>query len=81
MSDRPESLQGAALEAELAKKNREFDTKFEEIFKLKEKGYSAEKISFAQAAMSNMLGELLNIPSSQLRTLKVLEIIFKCLIK
>lgn len=40
----------------LAKKRKEFETKFSEVFQLKQKGYSAEEIRVAEAALSNMLG-------------------------
>lgn len=55
--DRTSSLLGPALTSEISLRTQQFDRQFEEKFKLQEKGYSKEKIAFAQAAMSNMLGE------------------------
>lgn len=45
------------MDAEIDERSRLFDEQFESKFGLKKKGYSADKIGFAQAAMSNMLGE------------------------
>lgn len=56
VDNRPNRLQGSDLSKELEMKSHEFDMQFEEKFGLKAKGYSKDKIEFAQAAMSNMLG-------------------------
>ncbi|KAL7040295.1 hypothetical protein ACKWTF_000342 [Chironomus riparius] len=42
----------------LAKKSTEFQTRFSDVFQLKQKGYSDEDIKAAEAALSNMLGSI-----------------------
>ncbi|RWS31322.1 mannosyl-oligosaccharide glucosidase-like isoform X1 [Leptotrombidium deliense] len=42
----------------LKTKQDEFDSKFEDIFHLKEKGYGKDEINFAKAAVSNMIGSI-----------------------
>lgn len=42
----------------LKEKEQEFDLKFEEIFKLENKGYSNEQTQFAKSAFSNMIGSI-----------------------
>ncbi|KAG5674996.1 hypothetical protein PVAND_004937 [Polypedilum vanderplanki] len=42
----------------LAKKRKEFETKFSDIFQLQQKGYSKFEIKAAEAALSNMLGSI-----------------------
>lgn len=37
-------------------KRKEFDERFEKIFKLKEKGFKSDRIEFGKSALSNMLG-------------------------
>lgn len=44
--------------AVLNEKVQEFDAKFEQTFRLKEKGFVEEQISFARSALSNMLGSI-----------------------
>ncbi|XP_045530624.1 mannosyl-oligosaccharide glucosidase [Pieris brassicae] len=56
-----EDLSGPPLKGEdytkvLEQKKTSFDARFEEEFKLKDKGYSEVDISIAKAAMSNMVG-------------------------
>lgn len=46
------------MSSELAMRSDEFDITFEEKFGLKKKGYTKDNILFAQAAMSNMIGEV-----------------------
>lgn len=55
-SNRPNTLTGKAYSDLLAKKSEEFDSKFNNIFKLKEKSFKEEDINFAQSALSNLLG-------------------------
>ncbi|XP_052745873.1 mannosyl-oligosaccharide glucosidase isoform X2 [Bicyclus anynana] len=49
-------IKGDEYTRTLANLTKEFDKKFEEKFKLKEKGYSDEDVGIAKAAMSNMIG-------------------------
>lgn len=55
-SNRPNTLTGKVYSDLLAKKSEEFDSKFDNIFKLKEKSFKEEEINFAQSALSNLLG-------------------------
>lgn len=55
-SNRPNTLTGKVYSDLLAKKSEEFETKFDNIFKLKEKSFNEEEINFAQSALSNLLG-------------------------
>lgn len=55
-SNRPNTLTGKVYSDLLAKKSEEFDSKFNNIFKLKEKSFKEEDINFAQSALSNLLG-------------------------
>jgi mannosyl-oligosaccharide glucosidase len=55
---RPERLTGSLFEISLAKHVSEFDEKFEQIFNLKSKGFSGSEITFAKAALSNMVGSI-----------------------
>ncbi|XP_056642689.1 uncharacterized protein LOC130449061 [Diorhabda sublineata] len=51
-----EILAGDAYTKILQLHQNQFSEKFEDIFKLKRKGYTQKEISFAQAALSNMIG-------------------------
>lgn len=51
-----DSISGPLFSAELQKCLESFDNKFEEKFQLAAKGFSENQISFAQAALSNMVG-------------------------
>lgn len=42
----------------LAQKVQEFDSRFESVFHLQDKGFGAEALQFAQLAFSNMLGSI-----------------------
>ena len=55
---RVEKLTGRKYEEALGKQQRLFDEKFEEIFKLRSKGYAEEDIIFAKMALSNMIGSV-----------------------
>lgn len=55
---RPEPLLGEAYHTEITNRLVEFDERFEKTFQLKDKGYDAKHISFAKAALSNMLGSI-----------------------
>ncbi|KAJ8667243.1 hypothetical protein QAD02_008905 [Eretmocerus hayati] len=57
-SGQKDLLSGASYDEALKKLENSFDTKFENIFKLKGKGYKADEISFAKAAFSNMIGSI-----------------------
>ena len=50
------SLSGKLFLKHLEVKKQSYDQKFEEIFNLSGKGYSKEEVSFAKAALSNMIG-------------------------
>ncbi|XP_069488582.1 mannosyl-oligosaccharide glucosidase [Ambystoma mexicanum] len=54
--DRPDSLVGPVLSAELARHKAAFEAKFDQTFPLREKGASPPQVQFAQAALSNMVG-------------------------
>ena len=41
---------------ELNKQRQEFDTRFERVFHLQEKGFSTNEVEFAQYLLSNLLG-------------------------
>ena len=45
-----------SLETLIENKIKEFDQRFENTFKLTEKGFNDNQIKFAQAIMSNLLG-------------------------
>lgn len=49
---------GAKYTAALAAKVKEFDSRFESTFHLKDKGFNAETMNFAQLAFSNMIGSI-----------------------
>ncbi|XP_065653439.1 uncharacterized protein LOC136071856 [Hydra vulgaris] len=53
---RKTSLSGNDFLKELSVKVQNYDIKFEKVFNLSSKGYSMEEISFAKAAISNMIG-------------------------
>lgn len=53
---RPGPLSGAAFSAELETHKKNMEDRFRERFHLEEKGFLPEQVSFAQAALSNMLG-------------------------
>jgi mannosyl-oligosaccharide glucosidase len=44
------------LDAVIQKAYEDYDTRFEKIFGLAEKGFSKPRIEFAQYALSNLLG-------------------------
>ncbi|GFO20120.1 mannosyl-oligosaccharide glucosidase [Plakobranchus ocellatus] len=54
--NRGDQLSKEKFSALIQSKEEEFDAKFENIFHLKQKGYQPNEISFAKAALSNMLG-------------------------
>lgn len=54
--DRTNSLTGQLYDQVLKQKTSEFNDKFEDVFKLKEKGFGEEEIQFAQAGFSNLIG-------------------------
>uniref|UniRef100_A0A6A7G1H0 Mannosyl-oligosaccharide glucosidase n=1 Tax=Hirondellea gigas TaxID=1518452 RepID=A0A6A7G1H0_9CRUS len=53
---RPNMFMGETFTKELQKYSDNFDFEFDQKFPLQEKGFSAEKIDFAKAALSNMIG-------------------------
>ncbi|XP_043216591.1 mannosyl-oligosaccharide glucosidase-like isoform X1 [Amphibalanus amphitrite] len=55
-AERPAPLGGQLYDLLLAKHREEFARTFERKFSLAQKGYSAEELRFAQAALSNMVG-------------------------
>ncbi|XP_043492763.1 mannosyl-oligosaccharide glucosidase GCS1 [Polistes fuscatus] len=57
-TNRLNKLSNDIYDQELQKQRKLFDEKFENIFKLKSKGYSNEEISFAKMAFSNMIGSI-----------------------
>jgi len=54
--ERPNTLTGKIYTELLQQKCDEFDEKFEDIFKLKEKKFKENEVNFAQAALSNLVG-------------------------
>ncbi|XP_053998124.1 uncharacterized protein LOC128886897 [Hylaeus anthracinus] len=56
--NRIDKLTGKSYDRTLEKQRKLFDTKFEEIFKLRSKGYTEDDIAFAKMALSNMLGSI-----------------------
>ncbi|KAL0085821.1 glycoside hydrolase [Phycomyces blakesleeanus] len=52
----PNKITGDSLETELAQREKTFDARFQEKFRLHEKGFSDEHVGFAQYLLSNMLG-------------------------
>ncbi|XP_041370313.1 mannosyl-oligosaccharide glucosidase-like isoform X2 [Gigantopelta aegis] len=56
--NRPSILSGDVFTTELHKYQTEFDAKFERLFPLHVKGYGEEDISFAKAALSNLIGSI-----------------------
>lgn len=55
-SDRQNRLEGDILTSLLEKRKNEFNDRFEETFRLEQKGYTEREINIAKAALSNMLG-------------------------
>eukprot|EP00927_Polykrikos_kofoidii_P030385 TRINITY_DN26142_c0_g1_i1.p1 TRINITY_DN26142_c0_g1~~TRINITY_DN26142_c0_g1_i1.p1 ORF type:complete len:892 (+),score=114.49 TRINITY_DN26142_c0_g1_i1:64-2676(+) len=55
-ANRADALSGDSLSAMLLARSSKFDQRFEETFQLRQSGYSAEHVAFAQAAMSAMIG-------------------------
>ena len=55
---RTERLGGSVYKAELEKHLNAFHVKFDDIFKLKSKGYNDNETDFAKAALSNMIGSI-----------------------
>lgn len=53
---RPEPLTGKNYDLELEKHKKLFNDKFENTFKLRSKGFSEDKIKFAKAGFSNLIG-------------------------
>ncbi|KAI7893279.1 glycoside hydrolase [Mucor mucedo] len=51
-----EPLTSESLGSKLIKKENEFNTRFEETFHLRQKGFSNSEVEFAQYLLSNMLG-------------------------
>ncbi|XP_012288943.1 mannosyl-oligosaccharide glucosidase GCS1 [Orussus abietinus] len=56
--NRPEKLTGENYDAALEKQRSTFDEKFENIFKLRSKGYKEDEIAFAKMAFSNLIGSI-----------------------
>ncbi|XP_014216045.1 mannosyl-oligosaccharide glucosidase GCS1-like [Copidosoma floridanum] len=56
--NRKEKITGDNFNKMLETHEKEFDDKFERIFKLKEKGFSNARIKFAKLAFSNMIGSV-----------------------
>ena len=57
-TDRKEPLLGEAFQREFAKHRHAFETQFENVFSLAERGFNTTQIAFARAALSNMLGSI-----------------------
>jgi len=57
-SDRKEQLLGDVFQSEYSKHRNAFETQFENVFSLAERGFNASQIGFARAALSNMLGSI-----------------------
>ncbi|XP_014217057.1 mannosyl-oligosaccharide glucosidase GCS1-like [Copidosoma floridanum] len=56
--DQREKITGENYPKALVSHEREFDDKFERVFKLREKGFDDERIDFAKLAFSNMIGSV-----------------------
>ncbi|KAI8137508.1 glycoside hydrolase [Fennellomyces sp. T-0311] len=52
----PEKITSESLGLNLNRRRKEFDTRFENTFHLKEKGFGEKQVEFAQFLLSNMLG-------------------------
>lgn len=57
-TDRKEPLLGEAFHSEFARHRQAFETRFEDVFSLAERGFNATQILFARATLSNMLGSV-----------------------
>ncbi|XP_066581367.1 uncharacterized protein GCS1 isoform X2 [Prorops nasuta] len=57
-TDKLDKLSGSNFDTLLEMHRSTFNTKFEQIFKLRSKGYSESDISFAKMALSNMIGSI-----------------------
>lgn len=55
---RPNSLVGNVYSDALLWHQRKFGQRFEETFKLEEKGYGFDEVKFAEATLSNMMGSI-----------------------
>ncbi len=55
-SNRPNTLSGEIYQQTINEHVMRFDEKFEDTFGLQQKGYDKDKIGYAKAALSNMLG-------------------------
>lgn len=56
--DRKQALSGDMYTGELNTRRTQFDRKFEETFRLKEKKFSDEDVELAKSIFSNLIGEL-----------------------
>lgn len=54
--NRPNILYGKIYEEELRRHSDSFHEKFENTFKLKQKGFNKDQITFAETALSNLIG-------------------------
>lgn len=54
--DRVESLTGNTFDKKLEKHRKDFHKKFEKIYKLREKNFGEDQISFAKSVLSNLVG-------------------------
>ncbi|KAI7852089.1 glycoside hydrolase [Circinella umbellata] len=52
----PKKMSSESLGLELNKQRQGFDTRFEQVFHLQEKGFSTNEVEFAQYLLSNLLG-------------------------
>ncbi|KAI9360766.1 glycoside hydrolase [Zopfochytrium polystomum] len=55
-SEDPAAYTGSALTEKLEAAAKAFDSRFEETFRLAEKGYSSDEVAFAASMLSNMVG-------------------------
>ncbi|KAL7305295.1 hypothetical protein TKK_0002428 [Trichogramma kaykai] len=58
IASQKEKLTGKYYDTVLKNYENHFDTKFEDTFKLKTKGYNKTEVNFAKAAFSNMIGSI-----------------------
>ncbi|KAL0269735.1 UNVERIFIED_CONTAM: hypothetical protein PYX00_007370 [Menopon gallinae] len=54
--DRPDTLIGKNFQRELEKHRSQFHKKFENVYKLREKKFDEDQISFAKSVLSNLVG-------------------------
>jgi len=57
-TDRKEPLLGEVFQREFSERRHAFETRFENVFSLTERGFNTTQVAFAHATLSNMLGSI-----------------------